>query len=608
GLASAPSGGGEPPCRHTDRPLLEIWTEARAEALREQAPAVADELERWADEWRDAARRSCEEVHVEQTRPESSLGPRRACLDAQLDGLAVVLAPPAAIEVARRSGQLEAPRVCLGEAVLDHGDGRPPADQRETVSRLRRALLETYWGTPGLALAERRQQAAALRRESEGLGYPPLSVLAALTQGTLAMLASDVREARRGYGEALDLGQGHDPRLAIAAWSGLAKVALDLDLDAERSAWLLDRVDHGLRDLPEALVLRAQAAYDRGRLELLRGEPARAEALVREAAGLLIDEPQAQWRRAVMLRQLAAIVDLRGRPQQAEALRSEARAIDERLSARDDPRVDVGFAALEQGLALMDAGELDAARVELLRALERIGEENGEHGLEVANAHVALVALYDARGELEPAWRHAVAADRLVRETAGPDHPDRIGALSAMGTVAFRKGRFEEAAAAYERALTLAEARLPAGSPDLAWARANLAEALHERGQDQRAETMLWQAIESLERALGAEHPDLAIPSKALGAVLRARGDLPGARAALERALERFGDSPEHRVERAQTRWELARVLDGQGEGAAALEQASRARDELAALGPDLAPRRAELDAWIAARSDDGPG
>ena len=39
-----------------------------------------------------------------------------------------------------------------------------------------------------------------------------------------------------------------------------------------------------------------------------------------------------------------------------------------------------------------------------------------------------------------------------------------------------------------------------------------------------------------------------------------------------------------------------------------ALEQASRARDELAALGPDLAPRRAELDAWIAARSDDGPG
>lgn len=606
GLASAPGGEFEPPCLHTDQPLTAVWTSDRADAVAQRDPTLADALERWTRRWRDTARQVCEEVHVQQTRSETSLGPRRACLDASLDALAVTLDAtlevPAIPEGTARSSAvlLESPRVCLSEAVLEQDQPRP--DQRSAISELQRRLFRLYVGLGEASVEDRRHAATEVRAEAEALGFAPMVGRAAYTQGFLAYLSHDAEAARAHYGEALDLG-GDDPLLVVDAWAGLAKVALDLDLDTRRTAWLFDRRVHVLGALPEAAAHQAMAIHDQGRLRLHQGDLPGAERATREAASAFEQlDPLARWQHAATLRQLAWIVQERGRPTDAARLRSQARALELREDAPEDapvPPTDRGLASLEQGLTQLEQGQLDAAQTSLERARVQILQAHGAGSLFLAQAHVTLSALGDARGQLEVSWRHASQADRIVREAGGPDHPDRIQSLSALGTVAYRQERFPVAVDLYERTLTIAEATLPPRAPELAWARSNLAEALHEIGQDQRAETMLRQAISALEQIHGPEHPELSIPVKGLGVVLRARGDLDGARLWLERALALLGDRPEHLVEAAQTRWALAQTLDALEQTDAALELARRARTDFQSLGPDFEPRHDEIADWI---------
>jgi len=598
GLASAPTEVAEAPCEQTDRPIDEYWTDVRATALRDEDPALADAIEDWAQGWRDAARQTCEEVHVEQTRPEASLGPRRACLDAHLDTLAAVLEAGADPSATPRSALVDTPRICLSEAILEQGQ-EPSAAQRDVVSAIRRELFAVHWNIGPAGPAARRDEADRLYAEAHAVGFAPLVAEAALVRAYLALLASEPAEARRWYGDALDRSQGRDPVSTVEAWAGLSKVALDLDLDGARTEWLFDRRAHALEMMPEAVVRRAIADHDRAGLLLFQGDLDGAEDAARSAADALgAAGPIARWRHAAALYLLATIVELRDRPEDAEVLRARAREQDRRAGP-DAPKVEQGSVTLERGLTLMEAGAFEEAQLDLERAVDQLREEFGPRSPKVAYAHVALSALLDAQGQIDASSRHAAQADWLIRESGGPDHPDRIQPLSALGTVAFRRERFAEAADAYRRALTIAEAKLPPRSLDLACARANLAEALHELGRDELAESLLRQAIASLEQSLGPHSSDLAVPTKALGAVLRARGDLEGARSALEHALALFGDSPDHRVERAQTRWELALTLDALAQTGPAVTQGELALVEFGSLGGDFSHRAQVVKAWL---------
>ena len=599
GLLSAPSKAvAELPCEHTARPLEARWSTPRRDALLASDPATAELVDGWAQRWRTAAQRACEEVHLEQLRPESSLGPRRACLDVRLDALDALLqakphggtVPASWLEI------LDDPTPCLEPALLEAESDAPPDEQRLEVSRIRRALLTQRWGMDEPRLDLRRQQATTLYQQATALAYLPLVGYAALVRGHLARIDADRSAALQHFGQALDLGQHHDPLLAVDAWTGLHELSLDLETDTSRARWLADRRDHTLSQYPTAHARHAQAAYDRGRLLQQDGDLAGADsALVSAARRFAEAGPTAAWKHAAALRQLADIRTLRGRSAEAEPLLVEARQLERRHSAdRPGPR---GAAALVEAFQHQDAGELLQAQASFEEAITWLGREHGPGSLRVGNTHVALANLFSLTGDMATARVHARQADRLIVRARHPRHPDRVGSLSALGTIAFHEERFDTAADAFRLALAIAETHSPPGSVELAWARVNLAEALHHNGKNMRAESLLTLATTALRRSLGPDHPDLALPDKVLGAVAFAQGDLPRARASLEHARALAIQPPGSLVDAAEIETLLARVCWAQGDLAAAR---THARSALDAMPPSEASssRHAELRGW----------
>ncbi|MCA9708955.1 MAG: tetratricopeptide repeat protein, partial [Myxococcales bacterium] len=603
GWIAAPTVEAPPPCMDTDRPLAERWTDARRQAIHAVDPALVTLVDDWSERWRKAARQACEEVHVEQLRPEASLGPRRACLQQRLDALDVLLQAAGQGSAPVSAGWLrvlDPPAVCLAPALLEGDAEAPPDALRPEISEIHRALLAARWGMTTLDLAARRADAARLHARAVSLGYAPLEGLAAQTLGQLAREAGERDEARRWLGRALDVGLVRDPLLAIDAWLGLSAVAIDLDLDPQQVEWLDARLQPALQRMPEAADRAAIAQIHRARGLLLEGRLEPAEQQLTDAVARLEAEPALAdpWEHAVALRMLASVVERRGRPQRALELHARARALERRLEG-PRPREGEGTARFNEGLARLAAGDIDQAEHDLRRALELLAAEYGPADPHVAAAHVALVDLYDQRGDVEAARHHARQADRQLADL-DPLHPDRASVLSALGTVDHRAGDFAAAAASYRRALTISERHLDADAPELAWARSNLAEALHELGRDGEAEVLLTEALGPLERSLGPAHPDLAIPLKALGAVALARGDVARSLALLERAMGLGDPAAAASVERAQTRWQLAQALRAADQPVRAQAEAQRAAAEFAALGPGWAAQVDAIERWAA--------
>ncbi|MCX4245759.1 protein kinase domain-containing protein [Paraliomyxa miuraensis] len=602
GLLAAPSEAVAEPCANAGRAIDERWTDEHRGVVAAHDEELATLVDDWSMRWRDAARRACEEVHVEQLRPEATLGPRRACLQERLDELDVLLAVERGGTRERLPvewlGVLDEPGRCLSPALLEADAGEPPPELGDEVSRIRRELLVARWGMDDPNLERRRERVAVLYEASRGLGFEPLVGHAAHMCGQLAASAGDVVGARRCLGEALDVGQRHDPALVIDAWMGLQELAIDQQLDAELAQWLGERTEPWLNRLPEDRQRRAGAVLLQGRMHLLRDELAQAESALRDAVERYEAlGPSTRWVQAAAMRQLAVTVQAQGRSEQAVQLHQQARMIETREEgAQIETRVGEGI--LAEGVALQGAGKLSEAEDAMRRALDRLMIEYGPGSVGVANAHVALAGLHDARGELDRMRERAEAADGILADI-DPRHPDRLYSLAALGTVAYREKRFSEAADVYERALSIAEQRLPPRSQELAWNRINLAEALLEIGQDQRADGLLRRALPVLESELGTDHPELAIPLKALGAVTLTQGDGEQSLRWLGRALALFESTPGSVVEQAETHWLLAKALRAVGDLDAALLHARRAETDFSALGPAWAQRTMEIGRWL---------
>lgn len=346
----------------------------------------------------------------------------------------------------------------------------------------------------------------------------------------------------------------------------------------------------------------ARALLQRGRWHFVRHELDEADATTRRAVGLLESEgPSAQWLLAAALRHLASIASADGREQEAVGLHTRARALELYEGAVDlqASRSAPGNAALGEGIARMEAGDLDGATPLLLSALTHLEHERGPLSVDVASAHVTLAKLYDARGDVPAASFHARRADQILREAHGVAHPARVFVLSSLGTMEFRQGRFTEAVDQYERALRLAVLQPDATPSDLAIHRANLGEALYRDGRLPLAAQVLERAVADLEHELGRDDAQVAIPSKALGEVLMAQGDILAARPRLEHALTLLIRHGINDVEQAEARFALAKALLASGEPAKAIEMARVAASELAVLGPSGAARERDLREWL---------
>jgi eukaryotic-like serine/threonine-protein kinase len=514
------------PCARAGAEIDEVWAAERMQPLVAALPEAAVArtralLDGWAADWRQAAREACEDVYVRRHRSPASLDLRGACLDRRLAELGAIAAGIEAGRVGSEHelvawlGRLEAPRDCLGDAVLTGVASAVPAAQVDEVAQLRRDLIEVQLEGDARSLAARIADAEQLLHRARALGWSPLMGEAALALGRLHTLTGNGTAARLHLGEALDAGdRTRDVELQARAWSALNQVERLVALDVERARWAAQRHAGVLAAVPASPRQRAQLLTDQGLTQELAGAVVDAEASLREALALLEGEGStAAWRQATVLRGLGNVLAHTGRAAEARALLARARDLE--LGGGldgpwDRPAASEAAHRLDEGIAMIAAGDPEAAADHLQRALAAATREHGPRSELVARLHVALTAAYDYLGQNDRVRTHAELADAISLEAVGATHPLRVDVLSAVGVSAYHDGRTAAAVAAFERALQLVRRHKPADSLAVAQAEHNLAEALHRDGRDEHAGPLLDHAILVLEQGLGAEDPRVA--------------------------------------------------------------------------------------------------
>ncbi|KIG15120.1 High-affnity carbon uptake protein Hat/HatR [Enhygromyxa salina] len=571
-------------------------------------------LDDWSERWRGAATQSCVDVHVAHVRSDQSLDRRRACLDASLAQLEVVLAaversPAPGVDAVEWFGALDDPRACLDAVILTRRGATLSPARAQAANDLRARLFAVWIGSDEPALGVRRPEAARLSQDAARLGSPELEAFAMKVLAHLAYLDDDAESATRDYGRMLDLADQLDREdLRAAAWHGMAAVALDLDLDVELATWRTDRERRSAERAVGAPRERGLARISQARLQDIQGRSGAARSDYQAALSLLREAGAAtSSTQALVLRSLGKIAADQGRKDDAAAAHAQAARLELGLetgapsSARTVRGAD-GQQAFDRAWTHYAAGELGTAEQAFVEARAAWEAERGPASLRVADCDVALAGIYDGLGDSARARDHAQRADRRYREQAAA-HPDRFYALSALGTIEFRAGRLEASRAAFELALDILERQAHADPTHVALTRANLGEALAALGRHAQAQPMLEAAIESLEREQGPNDISLAIPRKALGATLLARDRLDQAQTLLELALAQFDAGLDNPVEAAETRWLLALTLDARGDRGQAIERATEAARAYDGFDGSHQPRRDEIQQWLRDRN-----
>lgn len=237
----------------------------------------------------------------------------------------------------------------------------------------------------------------------------------------------------------------------------------------------------------------------------------------------------------------------------------------------------------DAALDALDRGDTGRARERADHALAML-ETAGSPAVETAAVRLALAEIHEAAGDLDAARGHAeMAASLLGPPAAGPDGdrlrlwcqaqshlgdldrqrgdlaaaqgrlarvveaaealPDPeelIAALNALGIVGKYAARFDDAEAAYGRALTLAESAPEPDRAVLAGLFHNLGGLEHARGRAEPGIVWAERGLGLREEIVGANHPDTAADLGALGALYQLAGRLAEAGAAYRRALAVF--------------------------------------------------------------------
>jgi serine/threonine-protein kinase len=190
----------------------------------------------------------------------------------------------------------------------------------------------------------------------------------------------------------------------------------------------------------------------------------------------------------------------------------------------------LGMLSLQQA----EYGDADRLLREGLGIRERLA---GPRGLQVADSLDGLSELYvrisDPRAEEVARRSLAIRLQHLA-----PDHPKVGLALSNLGGVLSRQGRYDAALPLLESALDIQRRALGADDPLVADAGFILGQTLRKSGRFERAEETLRRALAAYETAFGPRHPSVAAGHAALGALHYDWLDDASAEIEFERALE----------------------------------------------------------------------
>ncbi len=516
--------------------------------------------EQWIGDWQRVSVESCEARVSEPVDQQ-----RRACLEVRrlefvslIDYLASVQAGQSSLD----SGRLELgdPAACLrrpDEAL------ELPVEHAEAITEIRQALaaIELRRHEPTLGLIG---ETRPVLERARTIAWSPLTAEATLTLAELHLQANDRESALTLTHEGLNLAEASGQfELAARAWSTMVGIELDLDLDPEAARMAWTREQAALEQLGPGPLDRARLAREQASIARLSGDLPGAEQALREAveqfeqAGL-----SGRLQLLTTLEQLALVVGVAGQLGEVERLGLRVRALERELAQSDEPGPELAgqaYSAFEASQLALVEGDLATALIELERALASYERSAGSESQQAARTHIALAQVHDTMGSFEQAERHAQRADEICRARLGPDHPLRAASLSALGTIAHRRGDSQAAVRAFRVALRIEQTRPGGGGMDVAIAHSNLAEALLGTSEWIEARRHAELALTELEAVLPADHPNLAYPHKALGWALLEAGELAGAKPHLTTALALAGIGGSE-VEANEIRSLLARI------------------------------------------------
>ena len=180
--------------------------------------------------------------------------------------------------------------------------------------------------------------------------------------------------------------------------------------------------------------------------------------------------------------------------------------------------------------------------------------------------------------------------------------------LNGSGWYLWEQGRYAEARAFYERALSIVERVLGPDDPEVPRTLNNLANVYWSQGRYTEAQSLTERGLAIRERVLGANHPDVASSLNTLGLQYREHGRFEEAMVLLARALaiRELALGPEHPLV-AHSLSNYANVLCDLGRYAEAqplYERALEIRER--ALAPDHPDIAASLNNLAAVNADQG--
>lgn len=554
---------------------------------------------------------TCEATHVRGEQSQELFTLTTLCIDRRQRHLEATLALFASADAltVEKAPQvltgLPAVSVCREREALKLGTTEPDDPERAKLASDIRVQLDkahVQWLSGHLKVAETMMQAQLARAEE--IDHPPSYAEALFHLGALRLHddsdADAVARAEANLLDAVDLAEAHrSDRLAGDIWLQLALLALRHHSDLARGHLYARRVMAAAERI-NSNWSRSQALQVRGSLFAYDREYVRAEEFLKRALEILPAETNAAIASALIWHDLGhALAQQHGKHEEAEqAYRLSIQLMTDRLGAGN---LYVARAKLDYGILQHEAGHFDDARRLLREARGAFESLYGAAHRDVARCDVALANLEQEAGGLEAAEGHALR----VRDTYGAifsaDDARHAKPEILLAIIQFRRNRFADAAASFERALQIQRRVLAPGDVLIAETLSNLGETLV---QLERCDEALQHLVEAdaIYQRNPQKYPLLGmwIP-KNRGMAYLCLGEFHAAREMLEPTLARLRERAGDPLERAAVLWALARTRRQLGEwpDAETSALAEEARQIFLASGEAGAQTARDIATWL---------
>jgi CHAT domain-containing protein len=367
------------------------------------------------------------------------------------------------------------------------------------------------------------EQAFSIARDNLGEAHMA-TLISASDLAALQLRAGRIEAAETNLQAAIKsaetaLGAGHPETLKIRyALANFYQVQARYPqvIEVQRANWQAATAALGATH-PESLT----AAMATARAEINAGHHAEGGKILDSTCGasrMVYGDWHVETSRCLM--QQGSVARRRGDFDAAATLFDQARAIQKLVIDDANPlgiSTRIGQAEVQQY-----RGQLAEAQENLEGAIRDATAAHDDGNLWAARSD--LVEILDDRGNHDAAETLANDVLKHNTDTLGPNHPDTVASMIALGAVYRKQGRLAEAEKAFDQAYEIYRKVLGEQHASTVIAANNLGEILEKEGIYERAEPYMRGALLGAQKAFGETHPTTLATMNNLGLLYESQG------------------------------------------------------------------------------------